>query len=60
MTMELKLKPRNETIAQLIEDCADGKIPFSGEDSLCSKISAMGFKITSLYEMVRAAEEARK
>jgi hypothetical protein len=52
------LKPRNEAIGKLVQACADGKLPFSGPDSLCAKISAMGYKTTSLYEMVRAASSA--
>ena len=54
--IEFVMKPRNETIGQLVQDCADGKLPFSGPGSLCEKVAAMGFKTTSLYEMVRAAE----
>lgn len=54
--MEIELKPRNETIGQLVQDCADGKLPF---DDLCIKIAAMGYKTTSLYEMVCAAERAK-
>lgn len=55
MIPQLKLEPRNATIGQLIQDCADGKLRF---DSLCEKVAAMGYKTTSLYEMVRAAELA--
>lgn len=47
---------RSATIAELVQLCADRKLPFSGPDSLCSKVAAMGYKTTSLYEMVRAAE----
>lgn len=47
------------TVADLVQLCADGKLPFSGPDSLCSKVSAMGFKTTSLYEMVCAAERSK-
>ena len=54
--VEVVLIPRNETIAQLVQDCADGKLPFSGPDSLWSKTREMGYTTTSLYEMVRAAE----
>jgi hypothetical protein len=43
-------------VGELVEACARGELPFSGPDSLCSKVAAMGYKTTSLYEMVRAAE----
>ena len=56
--LQFKLKPRNATIGQLVQDCADGKLPFSGHGSLCAKVAAMGYKTTSLYEMVLAAEAA--
>ena len=55
---EVVLQARNQTIADLVQQCADGKLPFSGPDSLCSKVSAMGSKTTSLYEMVLAAERS--
>ena len=50
------LVARNQTIADLIEECANGDLPFSGPDSLCAKVAAMGYNTTSLYEMVVAAE----
>lgn len=53
---EFVLKPRNDTIADLITQCAEGKLPFSGPDSLYSKVRAMGYSCNSLYEMVRAEE----
>ena len=43
-------------VGELVAACARGELPFSGPDSLCSKVAAMGYKTTSLYEMVRAAE----
>ena len=43
-------------VGELVEACARGELPFSGPDSLCSKVAAMGYKTTSLYEMVRAVE----
>jgi len=58
--MEVVLQARNETIAQLVQDCADGKLPFSGPNSLYSKVVAMGYSGNSLYEMVRAAESAKR
>jgi hypothetical protein len=51
--VEVVLQAKTPTIAQLVQDCADGKLPF---DSLCDLVAAMGYKTTSLYEMVRAAE----
>lgn len=57
--VEVVLQARNQTIADLIEECAAGRLAFSGPDSLCAKVAAMGFKTTSLYEMVRAAEMQR-
>jgi len=54
------LVARNATIADLVQQCAEGKLPFSGPDSLHSKVHAMGYKTTSLYEMVIAAEAALK
>lgn len=54
--IEVVLKARTESIERLIEECAAGRLAFSGPDSLCAKVAAMGFKTTSLYEMVRAAE----
>ena len=53
------LQARTPRIAELIEACADGALPFSGENSLCSMVAAMGYKTTSLYEMVRAVEQSR-
>ena len=41
-----------------VEAGAGGELPFSGPDSLCSKVAAMGYKTTSLYEMVCAAEQS--
>lgn len=54
------MQPRTETIAQLVQDCADGKLPFDGPGSLWEKVHAMGYKCNSLYEMVRGAERARQ
>lgn len=51
--MEVTMKPRTDRIGELVQACADGKIKF---DVLCQEVAAMGFKTTSLYEMVRAAE----
>jgi hypothetical protein len=57
------LNARNQTIADLVERCARGKLRFSGPDSLHSKVRAMGYSGNSLYEMVIAAKadiEARE
>jgi hypothetical protein len=50
------LQARNDEIAKGIEDCADGRLNFG---DLCQMVRAMGYKTTSLYEMVRAAESAQ-
>ncbi len=55
---EVLLVPRNSKIAELVRACADGKLPFSGPESLCDQVSRLGYKTTSLYEMVRAAKES--
>lgn len=47
---------RTPTIGELVEQCARGELPFSGPDSLYSKVHAMGYRCTSLYEMVMACE----
>lgn len=54
------MTPRDDTIAQLVDDCARGRLPFDGPNSLCSKIWAMDYKCTSLYEMVIARENEIK
>jgi hypothetical protein len=58
--VQIVLQPRNETIAELIAKNVAGELPFDGPDSLCSKVAAMGFKTTSLFEMVMAAKAERK
>lgn len=57
--IQIVMQPR-AGVGELVEACARGELPFSGPDSLCSKIHAMGFKTTGLYEMVRAHEDALK
>ncbi len=54
--LAVEIVARNKTIAELVEQCARGELPFSGHDSLCSRVSAMGYNTTCLYEMVRQAE----
>lgn len=55
-TPELVLQARSSTIADLVQQCAEGNLPFSGPESLCAKVAAMGYRTTSLYEMVCAVE----
>jgi hypothetical protein len=57
--VEITLQARTPKIAELVEACADGALPFSGPNSLCSMVAAMGYKTTSLYEMVMAVERDR-
>ena len=57
--IEVSLQARTPKIAELVEACADGALPFSGPNSLCSMVAAMGYKTTSLYEMVVAIERDR-
>jgi len=53
---QVVLHPRNEEIGYLINECIEGRLKFSGPDSLYSKIHAMGYNCNSLYEMVLAAK----
>lgn len=57
--VDVTLQARTPKIAELVKACADGALPFSGPDSLCSMVAAMGYKTTSLYEMVRSIERDR-
>jgi hypothetical protein len=57
---EVVLVARSQSVADLVEQCARGELPFSGPDSLHSKVSAMGFSTTSLYPAVLAAQAAIK
>jgi hypothetical protein len=52
--VEVVLRARTPDIAQMVQDCADGKLPFAGPDSLCSWLASNGYSTTSAYEMVRA------
>lgn len=56
---DVTLQARTPKIAELVEACADGALPFSGPDSLCSIVAAMGYKTTSLFAMVRSVEQNR-
>ena len=49
--LEVKLTPRTDRIAELVEECANNEISFA---DLCKEVHEMGFKTTSLYEIVRA------
>jgi hypothetical protein len=53
---EVVLVSRYDSVDDLVRQCARGELKFSGPDSLCAKISAMGFNTTSLYEMVMCAK----
>ena len=57
--IEVVLTARDPSIQELVDSCARGDLPFSGPDSLCSKVAAMGYNTNSLYFAVRAAEEQR-
>lgn len=43
-------------VGELIESYLDKKIVY---DELCAKVAALGYRTTSLYEMVRGAEQER-
>lgn len=53
MEPEVILVARTDKIATLVLACARKQLSF---EQLCSEVHAMGYKITSLYEMVRAVE----
>lgn len=53
----LALVARSQTVQDLVEQCARGELAFSGENSLCSKVAAMGYNTNSLYEAVRYVED---
>ena len=57
--LDITLQARTPKIEELVEACADGALPFSGPNSLCTMVAAMGYKTTSLYEMVRCVEQDR-
>jgi hypothetical protein len=50
---EVVLVARTPDVADLVEACAKKELPF---DELCRRVAAMGYKTTSLYEMVRSVE----
>lgn len=52
----IQIVARNKTIAELVEQCARRELAFSGPDSLCAKVHAMGYNTNALHEMVRQAE----
>ena len=58
--IEVVLQAKTPQIGELIELCAAGKLAFSGPDSLCAKVRAMGFRTTNLYEMVCAVESNKQ
>jgi hypothetical protein len=47
------IQARTPQIGELVEACARKTLSFG---DLCDQISAMGYRTTSLYEMVCAAE----
>jgi hypothetical protein len=53
---EVVLVARTDKIAHWVTQCAQGELPFSGPDSLWSRVTALGYQGTSLYEMVLAEE----
>lgn len=53
MEPKVILVARTDEIAMLVLACARKQLSF---EELCSKVSAMGYRVTSLYEMVRAVE----
>ena len=57
--MDVVLVARNADVADLVQQCADGKLPFSGPDSLHSKFASMGWSTQSLYAVVMAARAAK-
>lgn len=54
--IKVVLQARTPVIGELVQACADGELPF---DELCARVGAMGYRTTSLYEMVRATEKER-
>jgi hypothetical protein len=50
---EVVMQARTPAIGELVEACAKGELNF---DELCRRVAAMGYKTTSLFEMVRACE----
>lgn len=55
-TPTLVLRPRNQSVADLIERYLAKHITYA---ELLQRVAAMGFKTTSVYEMVLAAEAER-
>lgn len=51
---EVVMQARTPAIADLVEKCARGELPFSGPNSLYAKFSEMGFSTNGLYEQVMA------
>lgn len=54
--VEVVMVPRNQTVADLVQACADGKIPFSGPGSLWLEFNQRGWSTQCLYEAVMAAK----
>jgi hypothetical protein len=47
---------RTPGIADMVDQCARGQLPFSGPSSLCSWLRERGYTSTGAYEMVCARE----
>lgn len=54
---KFEMLARTPTIRNLVIKCAKKELHF---DALCRLVAAMGYKTTSLHEMVRQAEEGLK
>lgn len=55
--VEVILQARNQTIGDLVQQCVEGKLPFP---ELCQQVARMGYKTTSLYEMVMTGRSELK
>ncbi len=55
--VEVVMQARSPDIAEWVQQCADGELDF---DTLCSRVAALGFKTTSLYEMVISTPKSKE
>lgn len=53
--VQVVLQARENWIGDLVKKCARNEVGF---DELCRRVAAAGYRTTSLYEMVIAAERA--
>jgi hypothetical protein len=51
--MQVELRPRSDRVDEVIRACAEKRISFK---AACQRIAEMGYRTTSVYEMVREAE----